>query len=322
MTEQYIYAVARIRALETSLLSNQAVEQLLACTDYGQCMQFLADKGWGDGEIPVSAEKMLEAEEGKIWKTIGELSVDMKNFDILYYPKLFHNLKAAIKETCSEDSGRHIFYDNVPITKEQILDIIRDKNFDKLPDNMRQAAQEAYETFLHTRDGQLCDIIIDRAALDAVHEAGRAADNSLIKEYAETTVAVADIKTAVRCAKTGKSYDFMIRAMAECDTIDIVQLARAALSGGDEIREYLMSTGYAEGAEALLESPSAFERWCDNRIIQAISSQKYNSFTIGPVMAYIIARQNEIKTVRIILSGKQNGLSDDSIRERIREMYV
>ena len=78
----------------------------------------------------------------------------------------------------------------------------------------------------------------------------------------------------------------------------------------------------AAGADALAESPSAFERWCDNRIIQTISPEKYHAFTIGPVIAYVIARQNEIKTVRFILSGKQNELPDDSIRERAREMYV
>ena len=83
-----------------------------------------------------------------------------------------------------------------------------------------------------------------------------------------------------------------------------------------------IGTAYAEGADALAESPSAFERWCDNRIIQTISPEKYHAFTIGPVIAYVIARQNEIKTVRIILSGKQNELPDDSIRERVREMYV
>ena len=67
---------------------------------------------------------------------------------------------------------------------------------------------------------------------------------------------------------------------------------------------------------------SAFERWCDNRIIRTIKPQKYESFTIGPVVAYVIARLNEIKTARIILSGKLNGLTDESIRERVREMYV
>ena len=72
----------------------------------------------------------------------------------------------------------------------------------------------------------------------------------------------------------------------------------------------------------MAESASAFERWCDNRIIETISPQKYNAFTIGPIIAYVIARQNEIKTVRIILSGKQNDLPEESIRERVREMYV
>ena len=136
------------------------------------------------------------------------------------------------------------------------------------------------------------------------------------------TMTVADIKIAVRSQKTAKSTDFMKRAMAECDSLSVSQLSKAALSGMDAICEYLRGTAYAEGADALAESPSAFERWCDNRIIQTISPEKYHAFTIGPVIAYVIARQNEIKTVRIILSGKQNELPDDSIRERVREMYV
>ena len=127
---------------------------------------------------------------------------------------------------------------------------------------------------------------------------------------------------AVRAQKTAKSTEFMKRAMAECDSLSVSQLSKAALSGMDAICEYLRGTAYAEGAEALAESPSAFERWCDNRIIQTISPEKYHAFTIGPVIAYVIARQNEIKTVRIILSGKQNELPDDSIRERVRKMYV
>ena len=49
-------------------------------------------------------------------------------------------------------------------------------------------------------------------------------------------------------------------------------------------------TVYAEGADALAESPSAFERWCDNRIIQTISPQKYEAFSVGPVVAYVISK--------------------------------
>ena len=57
-------------------------------------------------------------------------------------------------------------------------------------------------------------------------------------------------------------------------------------------------------------------------MIETIKPQKYNSFSAGPLIAYVLARENEIKTVRIVLTCKQNGMSDDSIRGRIREMYV
>ena len=47
MSEQYTYAVARIRALEVSLFSNSTINQLIACQNYHQCLQFLEEKGWG-----------------------------------------------------------------------------------------------------------------------------------------------------------------------------------------------------------------------------------------------------------------------------------
>ena len=84
----------------------------------------------------------------------------------------------------------------------------------------------------------------------------------------------------------------------------------------------LSTTDYADAVEVLRQSPSAFERWCDNLIIRYIRPQQFQSFGIGPLAAYILGRENEIKSVRIILSGKLNQLSDQSIRERVREMYV
>ena len=121
-------------------------------------------------------------------------------------------------------------------------------------------------------------MIIDRAALDAIYAAGRAAKDSIIKEYAESIVAIADIKIAVRSQKTAKTMDFMKRAMAPCDSIDVDQLSRAAVGGMEAVVEYLSGTAYAEGGQAIAESSSAFERWCDNRLIQAMQPQSMSHF--------------------------------------------
>lgn len=319
---EYTYAVARIRALETSLFSGTEIERLLSCQNEEQCLQFLSEKGWGDGTGSMDVASMLNREEEKTWEVIHDVAPDLSVFDVLSYPKLYHNLKAAIKEVCTELENQNIFYDDCSIPGAEMLQIVRNKEFQRLPGNMGNAAAEAYDTLLHTRDGQLCDVIVDRAALEAIYEAGQAAEDEIIKNYAESTVAIADIKIAVRSQKTGKSIEFMKRAMAPCETINVEQLSKAAVSGMDAIRDYLGGTTYAEGAAALEESPSAFERWCDNRMIDTIRPQKYNTFSVGPLVAYVLARENEIKTVRIILTGKQNEFPDEAIRERIREMYV
>ena len=319
---KYTYAVARIRALEVSLFSDAFIEQLLACKSADQVLQSVMEKGWGDMDSGTDAEAVLKCEEEKAWAVIRDVAPDMSVFDVLSYPKLYHNLKAAVKEVSTGVKNPAMFYDDCPIPGEEMYRIIENREFSRLPGNMSRTAQEALDTLLHTGDGQLCDIIVDRAALDAIEEAGKKSGEPIIENYADTTVAIADIKIAVRSQKTGKSADFMRSAMTECESLSIDQLIRAALSGMEEIAQYLEGTSYAGGADALRESPSAFERWCDNRMIETLKSQKYETFSVGPLLGYLIARENEIKTVRIILTGKQNGFTDDAIRERIREMYV
>lgn len=320
---KYTYAVARIRALEVSLLTNAVIEQLLACKSAEQALQLLVEKGWGDLTAgTLDADEVLNKEEEKMWQTIREVAPDMHVFDVLSLPKLYHNLKAAIKEVCTEVENKNIFYDDCEISGEEMFALVQNKEFDKLPGNMSATAREAFDTLLHTRDGQLCDLIIDHATLEAMLEAGKKSGEKIIEEYAQTAVAIADIKIAVRSQKTGKNAEFMKKAMVNCSEINVDQLTQAALAGAEEIAQYLEGTSYREGADALRISPSAFERWCDNKMTDSMRSQKYESFSVGPLLAYLLARQNEIKTVRIILTGKQNEFPDEAIRERIREMYV
>ena len=67
---------------------------------------------------------------------------------------------------------------------------------------------------------------------------------------------------------------------------------------------------------------TVFERLCDNFIMRFIREAKYRSLTMEPMAAYIYARETEVKTVRIIMSGKLNDIDADIIKERLRDAYV
>ena len=52
MAERYVYAVARIRSLENSLLTDAEIGQLLACRTIDSAKELLSGKGWSCEETP------------------------------------------------------------------------------------------------------------------------------------------------------------------------------------------------------------------------------------------------------------------------------
>ncbi len=323
---QYYYAVARIRSRELSLLNQSFIDQLLGAKSMDEAMRLLQDKGWHMPDEYATesdrVEKMLSVEKKKTWDLIGELVDDMSVFDVLLIENDYHNLKAAVKEALTSDIHMDIFSSGGTIDPRIMEEAVKTRDFSPLPEEMKPVAEKALETLLHTHDGQLTDVIIDKAALIAIGKAAKRSGSPVLELYAGLKVASADIKTAIRAVKTGKDKNFIREALAPCDTLNTERLAEACGEGMDAIYDYLSLSEYSDAVPELKKSPSAFERWCDNLIIRNIRSEITHPYTLGPLAAYIIARENEISTVRIVLSGLINDLPEQSVRERAREMYV
>ena len=322
MVEQYTYAVSRIHARELDLLSSSDLEQLLICPDFETALKNLTEKGYGIKDNYRSFEELEKDETEKMWELINELIPDKTPFETLLRQIDFHNLKAAIKSVFTAEEAEGYFLRGGIVEPQVILNAVKIKNYSELPEFLSETAVEATEKFAETGDGQECDIYIDRRCLETILSEGTASDISIIKDYAELFVALSDIKIAARGALTKKSKGFMQRALAECETLDVDTLAAAAGKSINDVYKYLEHTSYKEAAEKLSVSMSEFEKWTDNKIMDLIKSQKSNPFTVAPIFSYILAKQNELKAVQIILSGKKNNLPDELIRERIRDLYV
>ena len=317
----YVFAVARLRYAELKLLNDQALDQLASASGVNEALKLLREKGWGNDNTH-EAEDMLQEEREKLWGFVDEIVPDRSIFDVFKLPNDYNNLKAALKESVMEYEYPGIYISESTVDPELIKNAVKERNYQALPDDMIEVAEHAHAVFLKTQDGQLCDIIVDKACLDAILKAGEETGDDFLKMYAEIKVASTNIKTAVRASLTGKDKDFLNMALAECETVDKNGLMNAAANGVDAIASFLGNTAYADAVPELRKSPAAFERWCDNLITARMKPQLYESFGLGPIAAYILARENEIKSVRIILSGKQNGFSKEMISERVRDSYV
>lgn len=319
-SKDFTYAVARIRCKEGNLLSAKHIEQMISMKDAEGVKVYLSEKGWSTGGY--RTDDIIFSEERALWDLMQELVGDISCFDFIRVQSDFQNLKACIKSVYSDCDPVPMFVNGSILKAEKLYEFIKAKDYASLPVFLAKPAQEAIVTLLHTGDGRFCDVILDKACVKCVLNFGKESNSSVVKEYCEVFTASANIRIALRCSKLRESADFIMRALSDCDSLDNKSLALSATEGINEICGYLSTTPYKDAAGAIKKSISAFEKWCDDYIIRILRTQRSEPFTIGPLVAYIVAKQTEMKAVRLILTAKNNGISDSVIRERIRDMYA
>ncbi|MCR5207382.1 MAG: V-type ATPase subunit [Eubacterium sp.] len=317
----YLFAVASVRALENSLLKQSDLEQLINAEDYQRAAAIVSEKGYPlSGTSDYSA--VLDSELENAWNYVITAAPEAEELKTFIVKNDFQNLKAVLKaEVMNYNASDYAAKPSV-IPFETLLEAVSERRFDELPEFISEAAEKAFGILTKTGSAQLCDAVADTAALEAVLGFASVNGDLILKEYAEAYCLAADIKTAYRAVKTGKNEVFLDMSVAECEKLNKSDFIAAALGGMDSFLEYLSSAGLSDYKAELEKSSSSFEKYCDDKMLEIIKKAKMTAFGVSPLAAYYVAKETEIKCLRIILSAKLSFVSGDVIRERMRELYV
>ena len=85
---------------------------------------------------------------------------------------------------------------------------------------------------------------------------------------------------------------------------------------------YIETTHYPEAAALLKESTAQYEKWCDDVLMELAETARVQAFGSDPLAAYYIAKEAEIKNLRILSVCKEFGADKETITERMRKLYV
>ena len=315
----YAYCVARIRANERYLLKEKDLSELLECKTYDSAVEYLLGKKWISEKGEIS--DCIRYQSEKLWQLLSESVPDKKDLDVLTVVNDFFNIKAAGK--CHFTGKEPFAYYMKPTTLDldELTQRISEHKFSSIGGVKGRCAEESYKTACLTENGQNADIIIDRACIDEIR--GFAKEKSgVTAEIYSFLCDTANIKIAFRCAETEKKRDFTETAIGECSLLSRKTLIEKTLEGKEALAEYLAMTSYREGAEIYLRSSAEYEKWCDNKIIAIAKRSLFTAFGFDPVCAYYYAKNTEMKSVRIILTGIRSGADKSEIKERVRALYV
>lgn len=329
--KDYIFASSRVRSVEKHLLSRDKAEAMIDSKTPEDALKILYDLGYGNESETLSPrqfETLLTEEIGKVYSFVRGIAPDETELYPFLYPYDYHNLKVLLKAEFLDMDPEPFLMAVGTIPAARMTVLVRERNFVGLTDRMRNGILEVVDVFSRTKDPQVIDFIFDKACCAEMQESAAAGGNEFITDYVKLQIDIINLKSFVRCRQMGKPWDFFSQVF-----IDGGRIQEKLFTGSydepyeqfaEKLIPYGLSLAMAEGGAMLRETGrfTALERLCDNRLVEFAKAAKYISFGIEPLAAYLIAKEAEIRTVRIIMTGLLQKLSKEEMAERVRETYV
>ncbi len=323
----YLAISARIKAMETGLLSRERMEQVLEARTDEEAVKILQECGYPelDARSPEAMDAALSAAREATLSDVLDGAPDPRYIDIFKLKYDYHNIKAVLKAAAMNTSPDSMLMDMGRVPAAELKEAVLAGRLDELPESLAAAAAEARETLDATRDPQLSDIVLDRWCYREMADVAEATGSAFLAGYVKIQIDAANLRALVRTLRMGKSGEFLKTVLLEGGSIGADAVAAAGNSGGlQELYGPTALQAAAEaGAEALRGGPlTDFEKLCDDAVGEYLAGAQFVPFGEAPLLGYLAARETEYTNIRILLMGRGAGLPAGVIRSRLRRGYV
>jgi V/A-type H+-transporting ATPase subunit C len=340
--------MGRIRAVEGKMLGRAQLERMIEAKTAGEAARVLRESGYGrqSGEPELSGgegaagggsgsggdggyERLLDEENGKLIGFLGEISPEPMLLNIFLRKNDYHNLKVLMKGELSGHPDDSLLSRSGLIPPQKLAACARERSFRDLPKAMADGYEEAARAYSKALDPQAIDIKLDRAAYAQMLAEAREFGNPFLLGLVVIYIDIANIGAFVRIKAMKKSRDFLRGALLEGGRLDRAvferHLSDATVEG---FVAALQFTPYGaiceEGLKAWQATGTitAFERLADDFALAYAGAARLRPAGPETIVAYLVAKQAELKNARIVLVGKTNAIPGDTIRERLRRSSV
>lgn len=323
--DRYVYAVARIRALENGLLTSQKVSRLLGMSSE-ELLKSLGDTDYAHilPSTPNEYEEIIDRGREALFSLMDKLILDPPVIQFLRSRFDNHNIKISLKAKIAEREPEYLSpYGNIPTS--QVTDIFRNELYSKLPSRFEEGIEKAVESYYIDKDPSMLDITLDQSFYAYRNDRVLESNNLFMSALHKIDTDLTNIKTLMR-AKWGKvDKRKFLNGLIDGGYIPYKDMMKFYDEAAENIWEYFRYTPYArilsEGAPLVFEKNSflKLEKLCDDIFVKFMRFTKYMTFGVEPVVAYFYAKENEFKILRMLFTVSIYGIEQDLLKERLPE---
>lgn len=320
---RYMFQTAQVRALETQMLSRSLLLDMANAGDFEAAVDLLAASEYAlprGGRSITEVESVLRLRRTAVRDLFADLMLAESIVKLFKTRDDFANLRLAVRRTATERPLGTDYSDEGNVPPELFEQVFEEENYELLPDYMRQVLEQAVLAYYQNKDIRQIDYAIDRFQANYNLNRARELKSVFLLGLFKIQIDLTNIRTMLRLKFTESEQRGVF---LKDGYIELERLEHALDGDYGGMGPLFFVTPYHRVVETganYLASDKSFlkvEQQCEEYLTGFLKSTVQVTAGPQPIIAFLLMKENEIRTVRLILTAKKNALDTKLILDRI-----
>ncbi|MCK5595263.1 V-type ATPase subunit [bacterium] len=329
---EYLFAVGKLRVHERKLINKAAFTRLIECSGFQEMVSILSERNYSDNiysvEKPEDLENLIFDEMSNTIGEIKKLSHDDEVTNLYLFRYDMQNLKLLIKAgKNSEEVNRSLLYRSV-IDTDSLEDSIKEEIFYVFPDSLRDRIKTIWLEEVQQGNLQEAEILLDKLWLETGYRYMKEKEQIFLRDLFSILIDLYNLKVILRTKVMNYDSERVYQYIAEGGFIDKSVMSNSCSMELEGMVKFFQSSNYNEIIKSGVEyfekynSFRKFEQLCSNFLVEFVDIVKFLVASASSLIRYSVIKEIELKNLRAVLIGKNNGLSSEQISQNLGYVYV
>jgi len=320
---RYTFETAAVRALEMQMLTRATLLDMANAADFRQAGDLLSATEYAlprAGKSFAEVETLLRQRRAAIRELFETLCLDKPIISLFRTRDDFANLRLALRRTLTEKPVGADYSDQGNVPPDRFAQVFEEESDELLPDYMRRAGDRAALAYYQDKDIRRIDYAIDSFQAEYNLTQAHRLESLFLIGLFRIQIDLTNIRTMLRLKFTEAEQRNVFLGGG---FLQLERLEKGLDLGYDQMGPLFFVTPYhrlVETGAAYLASNRSFlklEQQCEEFLMGFLKTTIQITAGPQPIIAYLLMKENEIRTVRLILTAKKNSLDNKLILDRI-----
>ncbi len=320
---RYVFETAQARAIQIQMLTRAALLDMANASGFESATDLLSSTDYSlprRGGNFTGVEDTLLKLRSAVQQLFTDLMIDESIVELFRTRVDFANLRLATRRTLTGKPLGTDYSTDGNFPPELFEQVFEQENYNLFPDYMAEAAEQAVLAYYKDKDVRRIDYAIDSVQAKYNLKRARQLNSIFLSGLFRIQIDLTNIRTLLRLKFTESEQR---NVFIDGGFIELERFEHGLDFGLEALGSLFFVTPYyrvVEAGASYLASNKSFlklEQQCEEHLMGFLRSTIQITAGPQPIIAYLLMRENEIRTVRLILTAKKNFLDTQLILDRI-----